>query len=237
MDTVEAIGKVLGIPAIAQSIKAVTETSCSLTERTFTAFIEPVLQSSGLFLKEIVDRRRENARTIAAKADELRIQGTKLNPMIAGRILDAGSYTDDPMLQDMWAGLLASSCTEAGDDDSNQVLMNLVANMTRNQAKIIDWLGKHPQHLTINPDGSVTFNSFFLSRKQFREITAATDDMQLKSEIELLGNNLGLIHLNMAQPTNNPVYHIALSQVGLFLFIRCQGSRMQPAEFYNLSPA
>ena len=39
----------------------------------------------------------------------------------------------------MWGGLLASSCTTDGDDESNLIFINILSQITSLQAKIINY--------------------------------------------------------------------------------------------------
>jgi len=41
------------------------------------------------------------------------------HPRLVGLILEQGSWVALDEMQEMWAGLLASSCTESGDDESD----------------------------------------------------------------------------------------------------------------------
>ena len=43
------------------------------------------------------------------------------------RILEDGSWIDSDAIQEMWAGLLATSCSTDGNDDSNAQFVSLLA--------------------------------------------------------------------------------------------------------------
>ena len=59
------------------------------------------------------------------------------HPRILFKIIEEGSWSEDGVVQDMWAGLVQSSCSDSGDDDSNLIFINLLSNMTKLQAKIL----------------------------------------------------------------------------------------------------
>ena len=53
--------------------------------------------------------------------------------------LENGSWSERDEVQEMWAGLLASACTEDGKDDSNLLFMNLLSQLTGVQVAILKY--------------------------------------------------------------------------------------------------
>ena len=86
--------------------------------------VYPVASEIGEYLKQRFGSwRSTNGRNLLeiadAKYEEHSVTGEERPPLrILHKALEDGSLTDDKTLQNMWAGLLASSCTDDGDDES-----------------------------------------------------------------------------------------------------------------------
>lgn len=81
----------------------------------------------GLVLRDKVAAYRvRNLDAMAANASK-KLQSVLDNihahPLVVSKIVEQASWTDDAVVQDLWAGLLVSSCTEEGDDDSNLIFV------------------------------------------------------------------------------------------------------------------
>src|SRR5438046_870375 len=86
-------------------------------------------------------------------ADKKIPEGYHAHPRLVQKIINESSWVEDEFVQDMWVGLLASACTESGNDDSNLVFTNLLSSLTRIQARILN-------HACVNatkrtPDGQL----------------------------------------------------------------------------------
>src|SRR5262249_33794088 len=60
-------------------------------------------------------------------------------PQLVHAVLDHGSWTDDDLLQGMWAGILASSCTSNGKDMRGQKFVDLLQRLSPSQARLIKY--------------------------------------------------------------------------------------------------
>lgn len=63
----------------------------------------------------------------------------KANPKVAIAVMESSSYEEDDTIQDMWAGLFVSSCTEDGKDDSNMVFVDLLKSLNSIEARILQY--------------------------------------------------------------------------------------------------
>lgn len=83
------------------------------------------------------ERRMDNVRNIALRADR-KAHGRRgaVNPRVANRILDDGSYVDDEVMAEYYAGILASSKTPDGHDDMGQPWVALVAALSSAQIRL-----------------------------------------------------------------------------------------------------
>ena len=77
------------------------------------------------------------------KIDESGVTDVHAPPRLIETGLDWCSIVDSDELQDMWAGLLSSSCTSEGNDDSNLIFMNILDQLTIPEVKIVNYSCSH----------------------------------------------------------------------------------------------
>lgn len=85
---------------------------------------------SGWRLRNLISIMERIERLIAAK-------GIHVHPRLLHEMCQRGSLTDDEVLQDMWAGILAYSATDGEPTDVNLELVSLLSGMSAAQAKIL----------------------------------------------------------------------------------------------------
>ena len=96
----------------------------------------PAFDELRLVLYEGISAKRvSSAVEIALKAEELLAtdrQSSKLHapPSVVMRVLGDGSWTDEAWVRHLWAGILATSCTLDGNDESNLVYADLLDQLT-----------------------------------------------------------------------------------------------------------
>ena len=136
---------VIGLEPVSEAAKIAVEKSCNGLGVFLEAVFKPGLQELGFLIKEQVRQwRLNNALRVMDKArgkicfedGELQI---KANARVGLSIIENCSMVDDPELQDMWAGLFASSCTEDGKDDSNIIFVDLIKRMSVVEARILKY--------------------------------------------------------------------------------------------------
>src|ERR1039457_4472912 len=111
---------ILGVRPVAKAVDRTTEASLAGASAFLSRICLPAAEEFGLLLRDRVGHwRATNAAKIAAKAEQL-TAGAKgrleAHPRLAWQIIEKGSWTDDEVIQNMWAGLLASSCSGRKDD-------------------------------------------------------------------------------------------------------------------------
>lgn len=85
-----------------------------------------------MFYKEFSNVRIANAIRIVLKAENLimlepDVDEMRAHPDMVARILELGSWVDLEWMQDLWAGLLATSCTYDGQDESNLPFVEMLS--------------------------------------------------------------------------------------------------------------
>ena len=130
----------LGVRPISESLNTVTRGVVDGLSAFLSRICLPAAEEFGLLLKDKVSSwRAKNAIAIVDKAQaELNFKTNDkrhAHPILVSSIIENGSWSDCDEIQDMWAGLLASSCTESGGDESNLIFIPVDAFSTNEMCK------------------------------------------------------------------------------------------------------
>lgn len=157
---------------------------------------------------------------------------THASPRLVSRIVEESSWVDDSYLTDMWAGLLAASCDEKGDDDSNIMFVSLVEQLTKVQSRLL----KHfcetaPKYVGSN--GFPYAQAIAVFAEELMRIAECTDIHRIDRELDSL-RGLELIDGGFDIYEDGSFANVTPSSLALHLYVRCQGSRMNPVEYFGL---
>jgi hypothetical protein len=225
----------LGVKPIAESVNTVTKGTVDGASAFLSRICLPAAEEFGLLLRDKVSAwRSKNAITIANKAQVLleeQVQGLVLNahPRIVYSTIENGSWAEDDFMQNLWAGLLASSCTTDGKDESNLILIGLLSQLTSNQAKIITHICSTAKTYK-SKSGFIACEPVILGAKDLMEISEISDIHQLDRELdhmrslELIVEGFNTNHLN----ANVTPYALCLQ-----LYVRAQGYIGSPIDYFG----
>jgi hypothetical protein len=227
---------ILGIKPVADAISNITKASLDGASAVLSRICLPAAEEMGLLFKDkvsgwrtanhIATMKKLEAKLAAAKVAD----GSHAHPRIVSTIVEQSSWIEDDMVQDMWAGLLSSSCTESGDDDSNLIFTNILGGLTRLQARVIKYACEHAVK-ECTPKGLVVASTLVITWDELFVIAGESDIHRLDRELDHL-RSLDIVNAGM-----NPYEReadITPSALGLHMYVRCQGSRKSPVEFFGL---
>ncbi len=130
----------LGLKPIGEAAKGLADAAVKGAGKFLESICLPAAEEFGLLLRDRVSAwRAMNAISIAQKAEENlggSVRGLQAHPRLVLGALEDGSWSDDNVVQDTWAGLLASSCIHDGKDDSNFLFLTLLRQLSACQIKI-----------------------------------------------------------------------------------------------------
>jgi hypothetical protein len=175
-----------------------------------------------------------------AKMKELGTEGNHAPPRLIETGLERGSLVDSEELCDMWAGLLASSCTADGVDDSNILFMSLLDQLTIVEAKILAYACEHAL-MKVTPDGLPFALELDVDLGTLMGFTGVDDLHRLDRELDHL-RALDLLRgggFDLSEWTVNTtpkVAHLTPSTLAMHLYVRCQGSLASPTEYFDIEP-
>jgi hypothetical protein len=280
--TEENIGDdLLGIRPLSKSIEIATKGTVDGVAAFLGRICLPVAEEFGLFLKDRVHNwRLRNIVNITNKAEQRLaehggIDGKQLHPRLLSSVLDNGSWVNDDDVQQMWAGLLASSCTRDGRDESNLLFVSILTQITTAEARFLAHACNVAQK-RLSPNGLLYADKIELTPMQLIDIWQDQDIHRIDRELDHL-RELGVIIGGFEEDIEQQRRMLALeleikrrkrertqqtegakgqteddpdrqskvdiaplrasvtpTGIGLHLYVRCQGSRSSPAEYFEL---
>lgn len=228
---------ILGIKPIADSINTLTSAAVDGARAFLSRICLPAAEEFGLLLRDIVSHWREkNTISIIQKAERKLIEKNSdseayAHPRLVASIIENGSWIDMEFLQDMWAGLLSSSCTKDGKDESNLIFINLLNQITSSEAKIFNTCCEKAKKFISNA-GWIYAQEFTLELSELQAITSIANVHRLDHELDHL-RSLELIEGGFDPNTTNAFEKP--TPLGLHMYVRCQGFNGSPVEFFDLS--
>lgn len=135
---------VLGVKPVASSIEKITDGIVDGARAFLSRVCLPAAEEFGLLVQDNIKAwRAANAIRIARRAKEMLEAQNRYtdsisgNPRVLCNALEQGSWNDDPVVQDLWAGLLASACDEFGGDDRNIVFISILSQLNSGQVRLL----------------------------------------------------------------------------------------------------
>lgn len=183
---------------------------------------QEVIQNLG---KGLDASRTETAIQIALGAEKLLARDSSGNtnrchPHIVASILKDGSWTNDGILRQLWSGLLASSCTPDGTDESNFTFVELLVQVTINQSRIFVTACRDAK----SANGETTSKEVVITPEEIMGITGVTDFYRNATDVSYLFQ-FGLVkkEFDFTSYTPKDLVDITPSSLGLKLFDLCRG--------------
>lgn len=165
-------------------------------------------------------------------ASEPDIDRLRADPSLVVRILEGGSCTDEDWLKSFWGGLLATSCTVDGNDESSLAFVESFSQLTTFPVRILTVVCTRATKF-LSESGWISAKPLACNKEELMQTTGSRG-LQVERDLELLAV-LGLIE---KRDSNSPTLlgsdesHITPSSLGLELFARCNGHRGSLEEFY-----
>jgi len=192
-----------------------------------------------LFREGLGNMRVPNAIAIAHRAEIMLAAEPEFDRMRAPasvvlRVVKEGSWAEDTATQHLWAGILVTACTMAGDDESNLPYIDLLAEMATVDTRLyVEACSKAPKVFAMN--GAVSASPLMCTADHMIHLTGTKDLSKIDRNILQL-SILGLLeprekakYFSFAQTAN-----LTPTALGLELYARCQGHRGAPFEFYAI---
>jgi hypothetical protein len=152
-------------------------------------------------------------------------------PRLAYKIMEEGSLIDDEKVQEMWAGLLASSCTVGGKDESNLIYVDLLSKLTSSEVALLNHLCDYTKK-GVSHNGLIYVKFITLGLDILQTLFGFKDIHKINHEISHL-KSLGLVQ--SVDSSNSSVFYAMLKPTSLCLnmYVKCKGSSVSPVEYWS----
>jgi hypothetical protein len=233
----------LGVAPIARAVERLGESVIGGIESAIGKVCLPALEETGLWLRERVGLMR--AANVAATVEKAKARleqaaerGEHAPPRLIMESLNQASWAESEQVREMWAGLLVSSCSASGTDDSNWMFITLLGQLTPLQVQVLR-IGCERAGKTIE-GGLLLAENVRIGTDELKALTGCDDLHRLDREMDHL-RSLGLLHPHggfaVGPVANSETATLTPSSVGLHLYARAQGSRDDPAIYFGIAPA
>jgi len=186
-----------------------------------------------LFGGELSGPRTENALEIALGAEllldfEPDADRMRAHPQTVASILRSGSWANDDLIKQLWIGLLASSCTLEGTDESNNAFVDLLFNVTPNQGRIFVAACNRAME-SASKEENLPRNRAVFTPEEISRVADLHDLSRIATDIAYLFQ-YGLAEKNFDFTSYLPTesFDITPSRLGLELFKKCKGNLIKP---------
>ena len=166
-------------------------------------------------------------------ADETDVDEMRANPGIVAGILKNGCWEYNDLTQRLWAGLLASSCNKDGTDLSNHDLIEVLGQVTMNQAHILVEACRLWSDGTEDKDG-IGEHPIIISHEEMIRVTGMYDLYRNATDVAYL-YIYGLIKNNYDFSTygTKSMFDITPTPLGMRLFKECRGHLLEPGKVFS----
>lgn len=236
-ESASTVSDLAGIKPLAKSIEIVTQGAVDAATAFLGKLCMPAVKELGMLAKEKVHAwRTGNIVALAQKTEDKMKEndlpdGVHSHPRLVSLIVEQAAWSNDSIVQDLWAGLLASSCTEQGDDDSNLIFTNLLSNLTKMEARILKHACESSTKIR-NHLGLIYAEQLWISTRGMIEMTGENDVQRLDRELDHLRSLSLLDHGGYTVVNKCDTLLITPTPLALHMYVRCQGSRKAPVEYF-----
>lgn len=229
---------IFGVKPIADSISAVTTATLAGASAFLSRICLPAAEEIGLLLQDKVRSwRANNALKVVAIAQE-RLPNDKselhAHPRLVSSILEHGSWSDEKELQEMWGGLLASSCTNDGRDDSNVIFVHLLSHLTSLQARVLKYSCENSVKAANTHSLIAADQPLYVEIEDLKAIAMCDDIHRIDLELD---NLRGLELINVGIEFDGGRADVSPTALALNLYVRSQGSKASTTEYFGVQTA
>jgi hypothetical protein len=156
-------------------------------------------------------------------------------PNLVLRILEDGSWADAESTQQLWGGLLSTSNSLSGKDESNLVFIDMLSQLTATHVRLLTAACTKASKYVSSGLERISSRPITITAQEMMQITQTRDPLRINRDLEHL-SDLGLLKLTSKSATFSPLegMEITPTSLGLQLFARCNGHRGATQEFYGV---
>jgi hypothetical protein len=238
----------LGIASYGEALKITVENSFKGAEAVLSRICLPAAEELGLMFRDKVRYWRLNNIIKIINKSENKIDFSNerfelsAHPRVVHEIIENGSWCDDEDIQEMWSGILVSSCNEKTGDDSNLIFINTLKQLTKNQVKLLNYLCENCK-INVDKHGFLFAEHIEISFENLCKILNTKNLHQLDSELDFLRsiellmeekNTLGGHIAGFLIGHDNITAQLEPSPFAINLFIKGKGFKGEPKDYFKI---
>lgn len=232
------VSDIFGIAPYGEAVKLVVEKSIDGIGALLGKLCLPAAEEFGLIFRDKTRARRlESLIQILEKANgkfdlSSDLTGITVHPRILKELMESGTWCEDGLLQEMWAGLLISSLEKGNAKGKNVLLLDSLKKITSIQAKILEFACKNCK-VRLYDSGLLLASEVQITHEDLTLLTGEDDLFQLDAEIDNLRAQ-ELISSGGYNARKLPlVAKFSPSAFALNLYAKTQGHSNSLSDFYK----
>jgi hypothetical protein len=186
-------------------------------------------EAKRLFHEELSNVRARYAVNVILRAEERLAQERDSEKMLAHpelllAIVNGASWAETEWMQSLWTGLLITSCTHDGQDDSNWVFINLLSQLATIQTRILTAVCA--KAVTKKSNGKVVPETMFSTSEEMIKMAGSHDLLKVHRSVAQLAE-FGLLEKSIRASFVSETEGATTTPTGLGLkmYARCLGRR------------
>ena len=229
---------ILGTKPLADSVHAITKGALDGAGAFLSRICLPAAEEFGLLIRDKVSAwRARNLVSVIQRAEDLLSKDPTLkdfhaHPRLVASVIENGSWADAASVQDLWAGLLTSSCTHDGTDQSNLIFINILSQISTTEALLFRHLCETAEKVKSQGGWIGPKTGMHIAIDELQRITGLSDIHRIDLELDHLRT------IGLTEGGFNPHATIATvvpSALGLQMYVRCQGYAGSPLDYFGLT--
>lgn len=167
---------------------------------------------------------------VEQKLGERLTEGVHAHPRLTYLAMEQASMSDDDVVQDMWASLLAGACTHDGTDQSNFIFMEILSRLSPNECRLLEALADRSRPVQLRD--TVALAGITVAASELAAVVGISGPDTLAAILLHLEGMQLLTGSNDNQPPGEWV----LSLLGVAFYVRCQGFIGPIADYFGAVP-
>ena len=164
-------------------------------------------------------------------------ESMRANSMVLARALEYGSWAEDGATQDLWAGLLATSCASPGEVDTYLDYVDRFSQLASVHVHMFVTACSRAKKV-LSSTGEVCAERNTCSMEEMMSIAMGRDRGRIERDLLHLFD-LGLLERKTVPSFYLPIeeFDLTPTHLALTIYARCHAHRGAPEEFYGLGAA
>lgn len=237
---------IFGIKPYGDALKLFVEKSLKGSGEFLGKLCLPATEELGLMAHDQIKYwRLSNFIRILSKAKgkieiDPELEKLKLHPRIGIELLEDGSKEDRDEIQDLWAGILISSLSKGGKDDSSLLYLNILKQLSGPEINLLNYTCLNSK-MKKDRNNLIYSERFVLPLDELKQITKLNHAHEIDRildhmrSLELFAGFGGGSGGGFALDSPKLLAEANPSTLAINLYVRCKGWKSDPCDFFKLN--